>query len=103
MAVVKKKGKLVDIPVKRGTVVRLRDSNGRLTNSKGIVVGVSKPSSFSRAYGRQVLVCTAHGKKDREYFVSEEGAGDLYPVGTTKRIPKACAAKAVEYRKEYGR
>ena len=104
MSVVRKKGRLVDIPVKRGTVVRLRENrSGNLTNQKAIVVGVAKASPYSRAYGRQVLVCTIYGKKSRDYYVSEKGAGDLYPVGAVKKIPKACRDAAIEYRKSYRR
>lgn len=92
MAVVRKKGKLVDIPVKRGTVVRLREGrDGTLTNQRAIVMGNVKASSFSRAYGRQVYVCVisgVRGKRDADVF--EKGAGDLYPVGRVKKIPVAC-------------
>lgn len=92
---VKKKGKIVDIPIRQGTVVRLREGrNGVLTNRKGIVMKLAKPTAFSRAYGRQAIVCTIRENRSnpagRYYNIFETGAGDLYPVGKVKKIPKAC-------------
>jgi hypothetical protein len=99
MAVVRKQGKLVDIPVKCGTVVKLRESrSGRLTGQKALVVGSVKPHSFSRAYGRQVYVCTVY--KDGP-SISTKGAGDLYPVGRAKRVPKSCLDALASYKKTY--
>lgn len=101
---VQKKGKIVDIPVKRGTVVKLRDGrSGNVTNQRGIVVGVVPSSAFSRAYGKQVYVCTIYGKKSRMTAVWEKGANDLYPVGSTKRIPKICREALADYKQRYGR
>lgn len=86
-------------PVKRGVVVKLRDSNGRLTGRKGIVVGVQKASRYSRAYGKQVFVCD---------FVSGgagvgvKGAGDLYPIGKTKRIPADCKDALRAFKRDHG-
>jgi len=102
MAVVKKRGKLVDIPVKRGTVVRLRENrSGKLTNMRAIVMANVPANNFSRAYGRQVFVCQFFGRKARSITVSEKGAGDLYPVGKVKRIPKECREALADYRDTY--
>jgi hypothetical protein len=99
---VMKKGKVVDIPVKQGTVVRLRTGrNGTLTNQRGIVMGSLPADSFSRAYGRQVIVCTFYGKKGRQRFVSSTGAGDVYPVGKVKKIPKQCREAVADYKEMY--
>ena len=85
---VRKHGQIVDIPVRAGTVVRLRESrSGKVSDQKGIVVGLAPPSNFSRAYGRQAYVCTIFREGA---FVSTTGAGDLYPVGKAKRVPKVC-------------
>lgn len=99
MAVVRKKGKLVDIPVKSGTVVRLRENrSGKLTNMRAIVMGTQPASDYSRAYGRQVFVCQFFGRgQGRERYVSTTGAGDLYPVGKVKRIPKTCREALADY------
>lgn len=102
---VKKKGRIVDIPVKRGTVVKLRESrSGKVTNQRGIVVGTAPASNFSRAYGRQVYVCTFAPKGMRSLSktrVSTKGANDLYPVGKVKKLPKACRAALAEYKATY--
>ena len=98
---VMKKGKVVDIPVRAGTIAKTRESStGRVTGEKVIVVKSAKPSDFSRAYGRQVLACTV---RRGEAFVREVGAGDLYPVGKAKRVPKMCKAAALEYEARYKR
>lgn len=80
--------KAKNIPIARGTVVHLRDSNGRVMPTKGIVMRNQKPSAFSRAYGRQVMVCVVHGRTFSG--IHHKGAGDLFPVGKVKRIPKVC-------------
>jgi hypothetical protein len=99
---VMKKGKVVDIPVKRGTVVKLRElRSGKVTNERGIVMGSLKPSAFSRAYGRQVFVCTISGRKQRSYDILERGAGDLFPVGRVKKMPKACLVALKEEKAMY--
>jgi hypothetical protein len=93
---VSKHGKIVDIPVRAGTIVKLRESrSGRVTGQKGIVVGAVKADAFSRAYGKQVYVCTVHG---REAYISETGAGDVYPVGRGRRVPKVCKAALREHK-----
>jgi hypothetical protein len=100
MALVKKHGRVVDIPVRARTVVRTRESrSGKLTDQKAIVVGTAPASDFSRAYGRQVYVCQVFGKS--KAYVSTTGAGDLYPVGTAKRIPKVCKDALAEFEASY--
>lgn len=95
---VSKHGKIVDIPVRAGTIVKLRESrSGKVTGQKAIVVGAVKPSSFSRAYGKQVYVCTVYGKDDAH--ITEKGAGDVYPVGRGRRVPKVCKTALAEYKR----
>lgn len=89
--------KAKNIPIARGTVVHLRDSNGRVMPTKGIVMRNQKPSAFSRAYGRQVMVCVI-GKGTMG--IHHKGAGDLFPVGKVKRIPKVCT-RALKLEKVY--
>ena len=97
---VSKNGQIVDIPVRAGTVVKLRENrSGNVTGQKALVVGAMKPSDFSRAYGKQVYVCTV----DRGgASISEKGAADVYPVGRAKRVPKMCKDALAEYKKDYG-
>lgn len=101
---VQKKGEIIDIPVKRGTVVKLRSGrSGAVMTGRGsraIVVGFDKPSAFSRAYGKQALVCSI-GRGGAS--VRSVGAGDLYPVGSTKRMPKACREALADYKRTYGK
>jgi hypothetical protein len=94
--------------VARGTVVRLRTGQGVATNKRGIVMsnvtGDAASRAFSRAYGRQVHVCTLDpirvGRvKKREAWIMEKGAGDLIPVGKVKKIPKACRDAMKEYKR----
>lgn len=97
---VSKNGKIVDIPVRAGTVVKLRENrSGKVTSQKAIVVGAAKASAFSRAYGRQVYVCTMHRDGPS---ISETGAGDVYPVGRAKRVPKMCKEALADYKRTYG-
>ena len=100
---VQKKGKIADIPVTRGTIIKLRSgSGGKVTNVRGIVVGVVKPDSFSRAYGKQIFVCTfpSRGKaKKSNPVISEQGANDAYPVGRVKKLPKVCREALTEYKR----
>jgi len=96
---VRKHGQIVDIPVKAGTVVRLREqSSGKVTDQKGIVVGLAPASDFSRAYGRQAYVCTVFREGA---FVSTTGAGDLYPVGKAKRVPAVCKRALADFEERY--
>jgi hypothetical protein len=96
---VRKYGQVVDIPVKAGTVVRLRESrSGKVTDQKAIVVGLAPSSDFSRAYGRQAYVCTIFREGA---FVSTTGAGDLYPVGKAKRVPAVCKRALERFEKNY--
>lgn len=84
--------------VARGTVVKLRDSNGRATGKKGIVMSNVAASSFSRAYGRQVHVCLIYGRKVNSALIAEKGAGDLIPVGKVKKIPAKCREQLKTYK-----
>ena len=63
------------VPVARGAVVDVRKSSFTV---RGIVVGVIPPTDFSRAYGRQVMVCDMKG---REPHIWEVGAGDAIVRG----------------------
>ena len=97
---VQKNGRIVDIPVRAGTVVKLRENrSGNVTGQKAIVVGAMKPSDYSRGYGKQVYVCTVYRDGPS---ISEKGAADVYPVGRAKRVPKMCKEALVEYKKTYG-
>lgn len=94
---VQKKGKVVDIPIRQKTIVRLREGrNGNLTKKRAIVMGLAPTSDFSRAYGRQAYVCTIRGNY---VHISETGAGDLYPVGRAKRVPNICRGAFEEYKR----
>lgn len=97
---VSKHGQIVDIPVRAGTVVKLRESrSGNVTTQKAIVVGALKPSRFSRAYGRQVYYCTVY--RDGAH-IGETGAGDVYPIGRARRVPKVCKVALAEYKRDQG-
>lgn len=109
-----KYGILPPPPVARGTVVRLRyGRNGELTNKRGIVMGNVKADNYSRAYGREVYVCTVSGDgasanrraskamkagEDRvakaivkkHTGVEEKNISMVMPVGRVKKIPKIC-------------
>lgn len=100
-----KKGRVVDIPVKTGTIARERaGGSGKVIAGKQVmVVGTVPSSAFSRAYGRQVYVCTISGKKDRKVYISERGAGDLYPVGAAKKVPKLCREALAQHKRDYKR
>jgi hypothetical protein len=102
--------------VKRGTVVQLRDSQGRVypgKGARGIVMGNTPPSNYySRAYGREVYVCQvdrdpgfatvlrdAHKSGDkakvkmlveRNTSVHEKNVTMVRAVGRVKKIPLAC-------------
>lgn len=97
---VMKKGRIVDIPIRQKTIVKLRENSGRVMNKRAIVMGVVPPSNFSRAYGKQVYVCTIRGDYGS---ISEKGANDLYPVGRAKRIPNVCRGMLKEYKQRRGR
>lgn len=99
---VQKHGKVVDIPVRAGTIVRLREGrNGVLGKRKAVVVGSAPVSDFSRAYGRQVYVCEVSGRFPGGANVTSTGAGDLYPVGKAKRVPRICKEAMADYRDMY--
>lgn len=82
------------VPVARGAVVDVRKSSFTV---RGIVVGVIPPTDFSRAYGRQVMVCDMKG---REPHIWEVGAGDAIVRGRVKKIPLACAEAVAEYKRD---
>lgn len=96
MAYVSKHGKTVFIPVRSKTVVKLRESrSGKvIDDSRAIVLRNVPVSDFSRAYGRQVLICSVHRG---EAHIQERGAGDLYPIGVARRIPAVCKKALREY------
>lgn len=99
---VQKHGKIVDIPVRAGTVVRLREGrSGKVTSQKAMVLGNAPASAFSRAYGRQVYVCTVSNRFPGGANVSTTGAGDLYPVGQAKRVPVVCKEALADYKQSY--
>lgn len=99
---VRKHGEIVDIPVRAGTVVRLREGrNGVVGKTKALVLGNAPASAFSRAYGRQVYVCTVSKRFPGGADVSTKGAGDLYPVGKAKRVPVVCKEALADYKQSY--
>ena len=99
---VNKGGKIVDIPVKAGTVVALRENrSGKVDfHHRAVVVGAAPASSFSRAYGKQVYVCTV---SRGGAHIHEKGAGDVYPLGKGKRVPAVCKKALREYKDTYGK
>jgi hypothetical protein len=98
---VSKHGQIVDIPVRAGTIVKLREQrSGKVTGQKAMVVGLAPLDNFSRAYGRQAYVCTIY--RDGPH-IQKTGAGDLYPVGRAKRVPKACKEALRNYKVDYER
>ncbi len=98
---VTKHGKVVDIPVRRGTIARTREAgSGVVTKSKVIVVGAAPATSYSRAYGRQVYVCHFFGGSTGA-VVSTQAANDLYPIGKAKRIPIVCKEALAEFAERY--
>lgn len=104
--IVKKKGALVDIPIKVGTIVRLRQGrDGVLTERKGIVLQRAPATDFTRAYGQEVFVCEFFrptGGWKGGPVVSRRGVHDLYPVGRGKqRVPPACKPALEAYAKMY--
>lgn len=102
---VTKKGRIENIPVKAGTVVRLRENrSGNLTHMRAVVLGATPSSPFSRAYGKQVYVCQffkRSGAHPGGGVVSTRGAGDVYPVGRVKRIPKECKEALADFERSY--
>lgn len=80
--------------VKRGVVVALRGSNGRLTGVKGIVLRLQKPSNFSRAYGIQAEVCVFfRGGRKPSGAVHYVNISDVNVLGRVKRVPKCESAR----------
>ena len=96
---VRKHGKIVDIPMRAGTIALTRDTrSGKVTDQKVLVVGLAPPDDFSRAYGRQAYICTIHRGRGH---VTTCGAGDLYPVGRAKRVPRLCKIALHEFEENY--
>lgn len=85
--------------VARGAVVDVVHPRGGMKITRGVVVGAVPESDFSRAYGRQVLVCEL--SKRGGAHVSEVGAGDAIVRGRVKKMPKACAPAVAEYKESY--
>lgn len=110
-----------DKRVNRGAVVKIRRGrNGELTNDRGIVMGYTKASDYTRAYGREVFVCELEpragvetriasdakkmGRKTEAQkilanaaHITEKSISMLVPVGRVKKIPPACRAAKKEY------
>lgn len=104
---VQKKGQIVDIPVRQKTIVKVRDSQGRVMNKRGFVMGIAPENNYTRAYGREAFVCLIE-KKGSPYvrsgeraYVVRKGANDLYPVGRAKRVPKICKQALESYEHNY--
>ena len=85
-----------NLPIHCRTVVCLREhSGGKITKTRGIVLGTQEPSDFSRAYGRQVYVGIVDKRKS---FILVEAAYDLWPIGKAKRIPSAMKTALVKFK-----
>lgn len=100
---VHKKGQIVDIPIRQKTIVKVRDSQGKVINKRAIVMGLAPESNFTRAYGREAFICFI-GKSHKAYggpYVVRRGANDLYPVGRAKKIPKQCREALEQYEHNY--
>lgn len=98
--------------VERGVVVRFRDSNGKLTTARGVVMGNTPSNAFTRAYGREVYVCMvdapagaemiardANKRRDkqeidkivtRSTMIFEKSPTLLKPIGRVKKMPALC-------------
>lgn len=98
--------------IERGVVVKVRDSQGHVTNRRGIVMGKTPADDFTRAYGVEYYVCEVtpiagaemivrDAKKRRDpieikrvveesTYVFEKNATMLKPVGRVKKIPQLC-------------
>jgi hypothetical protein len=97
---VKKNGKVVNIPIRCRTIALTRSPRSGIADGpKVIVLGLEKPSDFSRAYGRQVIYAIP-SKRTEGPYIGTCGAADLYPVGIAKRIPKAYKVALAAYRSE---
>lgn len=82
--------------VSRGAVVSIVHPRGGFKHQRVIVVGAGARDSYSRGYGRQVLICDLkHGAS-----ISEVGAGDAIVRGRVKKMPKACRIALAKYRKD---
>ncbi len=82
-------------PATRGAVVSIVHPRGGLKMKRAIVVGAGARDGYSRAYGKQILVCDLkHGAS-----ISEVGAGDAIVHGRVKKMPKACRVALAEYKK----
>jgi hypothetical protein len=100
---VMKKGRVVDIPIRQKTIVKVRDSSGKVINKRAIVMGLAPENNFTRAYGREAFICFI-GKQHKPYggpYVVRRGANDLYPVGRAKHVPKQCREALEQYEHNY--
>ncbi len=101
-AIHKRRG-LQMIPLKRGTVVRSRDSrSGSITGGRrGIIVGVAPSSNYSRAYGKEYFVCQL-GFKGAEYaHVTRKNGSEFMAMGKVKKIPAECREALATYDQRY--
>lgn len=85
------------VPVVRGAVVDVVGAHG-IKMKRVIVVGTLPPSNFSRAYGRQVLVCSMYSDGA---VASSVGAGDAIVRGRVKKIPRECSTAVADYKRAY--
>jgi hypothetical protein len=99
--------------IERGTVVQLRDNQGRLYNTRAIVMGKAPSTNYTRAYGAEYYVCEVSSPPgmalvvsdavktkdkaeikravDKSALILEKNATLLKPVGRVKKIPQVCA------------
>lgn len=97
---------LVDIPLRRGTVVRKRDSrSGSVAgNKRAIILGVAPGSNFTRAYGQEYFVCTIDPRysiKESGAFVERKNGAQFMAVGRVKKMPKQCKEALLDYEQSY--
>lgn len=96
---VQKRRGLVDIPLKRGTVVRGRSSrSGAVEGRRGIIVGIAPHTNFSRAYGTEYFVCTIFPDGGN---VSRRNGAQFIAVGRVKKLPVECKEALSEYERRY--
>ncbi len=97
--------------VARGAVVDIVSSRDGRKQGRGIVMAIAPSDNYSRAYGRQFIVCELYGdaahattvatdaikvgrisdaKKIIENATTIHETNLLRPVGRVKKIPKIC-------------
>ena len=95
-----KRGAFRDIQLKRGAVVRKRDSRSGSSRGmpRGIILGVAPSSNYSRAYGKEYFVCQISG----DYVhVTRKNSAEFIAAGRVKRVPKSCEAALRDYEEKY--